>query len=304
MNKIGIQSGILYDDGNFEEGMKIVRDAGIECIDFNIDTKVSIREISKGGEDLFFTRSDEALKEYYRPQKEAFERLGLSMSQMHGPFPVYDRESERATDVLYNATVKCLMLCEYFGCPYLVVHPAVGTDAQDEKEINMKIYKRLVPAAKKYGVGICLENMFRGKDGHIIEAVCSDITQTCEFIDELNDFAGEKIFSFCYDLGHATLLGKDIKRSIVQLGDRLTVLHIHDNNGLNDIHMQPFSQTRSKGWVTDWEGFIDGLKAIDYKGVLSFETFNSLVSLPKELHPAMVNYIGAVGKFFADRLAR
>lgn len=306
MLKTGIQSGILYDDSNFEWGLQVVKNAGFDCVDFNIDTKISFSETRDGKPDEFFTKSDDELKAYYQPQKEAMEKAGISMSQMHGPFPVYARDNRTATDVLLNATKKCLMLCEFFGCPYLVVHPAKGTDAEDEKEINMYIYKSLIPAARKYGVGICLENMFGSVDGHTTEAVCSDIVQACEYIDELNDFAGEKIFSFCYDLGHATLLGKNIRRSINMLGDRLTVLHIHDNNGIKDIHMMPYSQTVGShaGFITDWEGFLAGLRDIDFKGVLSFETFNALTCLPKELHPAMVNYIGAVAAYFAARLEK
>lgn len=306
MNKTGIQSGVLYDDSNYEWGLEIVKNAGFDCIDFNIDTKINYSETCKGKADEFFTKSDEELKEYYRPQKEAMEKFGISMSQMHGPFPIFCRDNQEATDILVNATEKCLMLCQYFGCPYLVVHPSKGENSEDEKEINMYLYKRLIPAAKKYGIGICLENMFKSVDGHTTEAVCSDISQACEYIDELNEIAGEKIFSFCYDLGHATLLGKDVRRSINMLGSRLTVLHIHDNNGIKDIHLQPYSQTVGcrSGYITDWEGFVEGLKDIDFKGVLSFETFNALTGLPKELYPVMVNYVGGVAKYFAERISK
>ncbi len=306
MLKTGIQSGILYDDGNFEWGLQTVKNAGFDCIDFNIDTKIKFSEIRDGKPDEFFTKSDKELKEYYRPQKDAMKKYGIKMSQMHGPFPVYCRNNPEATEILIKATEKCLMLCKYFGCPYLVVHPAVGENPADEKEINMFIYKSLIPAAKKYKVGICLENMFKSVDGHTTEAVCSDITQACEYIDELNEIAGEKIFSFCYDLGHATLLGKNIRRSINMLGERLTVLHIHDNNGIKDLHVQPYSQTTNShsGYITDWEGFIAGLKDIGYKGVLSFETFNALTCLPKELVPVMVNYIGGVARYFSKRLSK
>lgn len=302
MNKIGIQSGYLYDDSNYEYGLEMIKNAGFDCVDFNIDTKISIWEICKGKTDDFFTKSDEELKEYYKPQKEAMERIGIKMSQMHGPFPIFNRDNKQATDILINATEKCLMLCGYFGCPYLIVHPSKGRNPEDEKEINMTLYKRLIPTAKKYGVGICLENMFTSVNEHITEAVCSDIAQACEYIDELNEIAGEKLFSFCYDLGHATLLGKNVRRSLNMLGNRLTTLHIHDNNGIRDTHFQPYSQTLD-GYITDWEGFIEGLKDIGFKGVLSFETFNSLTCLPKELHPVMVNYIGGVGKYFAERLS-
>ena len=307
MLKTGIQNGILYDDGNFEWGLEVVKHAGFDCIDFNIDTKLDYASIRDGGEDLFFTQSDEALKEYYQPQKDAMAKAGITMSQMHGPFPVYVPGNEKATDILLKATEKCLMLCEFFNCPYLVVHPyTVQLESEEkEREINLFIYKSLVPAAKKYGVGICLENMFKSHNGRIFGGACADAADACAYIDELNSFAGEKIFSFCFDLGHATLCARNIRRDINLLGERLTVLHIHDNDGIRDNHVQPYSQKRGAhaGYVTDWEGFIGGLKDIDFKGVLSFETFAALYDLPKELYPVMVNYVGGVAKYFAGLLS-
>lgn len=303
MNKIGIQSGELYNDDNFSEILPVVKEAGFDCIDFNIDNKISFRETCDGKINEFFLKSDDELKEYYKPQKELLNKLSLTVSQMHAPFPVYAKDNEQATKQLMNATRKCIMLCEFFDCPYLVVHPVKLDDKKEEYNVNIEMYKSLIDDAKKYNVGICLENMFCSKDDHVYEAVCSDIKEAVDYIDTLNEIAGEKIFSFCYDLGHATLLGKNIRASINMLGERLTVLHIHDNNGLKDTHQQPFSNTRGKGWVTDWDGFIGGLKDIGFKGVLSFETFNALVSLPEELHPAMITYIAQVGKYFGSKLS-
>ncbi len=302
MLKTGIQSGYLFDDGNFNEMLPLVKEAGFDCIDFNIDSKISYRETCNGKIDEFFKQSDEELKKFYKPLKDKLEELNITMSQMHGPFPIFAKDNEAATKQLVNATHKCIMLCEFFNCPYLIVHPSKLDCPKEEYELNIKQYTDLIEDAKKYKVGICLENMFQGKDGHVTEAVCSDIKEAVNYIDTLNEIAGEKIFSFCYDLGHATLLGKDIRRSINELGDRLTTLHIHDNNGLNDTHQQPFSNTRGSGWVTDWNGFIEGLRDINYKGVLSFETFNALRSLPKELYPAMVKYIAETGKYFASKI--
>lgn len=303
MNKIGIQSGDLYNDDNYEWGLDVIKAAGFDCIDFNIDQKISYKDTCNGIENGFFSMSDDELKHYYLPQKEAMQSRGLTMSQMHGPFPVYCEKNPKATDVLINATIKSLMLCEFFDCPYLVVHPIKADSPEKEDMINFEVYRRLMPAAEKYGVGICLENMFSNYNGHMVEAVCSDFEQANYYIDTLNKEAGKNIYSFCFDLGHANLLGKNIRNSINKLGKRLTVLHIHDNDAIRDNHIQPYSCKRNSDWVTDWEGFLAGLKDIDYSGVLSFETFNAVKNLPIELVPSMVDYIGHVGKYFASRLS-
>lgn len=300
MNKIGIQSAGLYDDSNYDEGMRIIKQAGFDCIDFDVDHMISYSKVCQGEINEFFAQSDEALKTHYSGQKQALEKYGLSFSQMHGPFPAYAAGNEAASAQLYNATVKSMMLCEYFDCPYLIVHPVHCDEREREFEINLRFFEGLIEPALKYSVGICLENMFSHKDGHVYEAVCSDIADTVEYIDRLNTVAGGEVFSFCYDLGHATLLGKNIRRSINMLGSRLTTLHIHDNDGIRDVHMQPYAYTRGDGYMTDWEGFLLGLRDIGYKGALSFETFNAERLIPDPLKPVMASYIAGVGKYFAQ----
>lgn len=58
------------------------------------------------------------------------------------------------------------------------------------------------------------------------------------------------------------------------IGGHLKVLHIHDNDGVSDLHRIPFTfmKTRENRFSTDWDGFIRGLQNIDFQGILSFET--------------------------------
>ena len=301
--QIGVQSGHIYDDADYEQGLQMIKDAGFDCIDFNIDTKLSIGRLAEKGENPFFSRPLEEILAHYKPQKEAADRLGLRYGQMHAPFPVYVDGNDAANEAIVDATIKCMAVCALFECPYLIVHPIIwdGTEKEEQK-LNMEFYQKLIPAAKQYKVCICLENMFDGHTGHVTEAACSDFAQAAAYIDALNTIAGEEIFGFCYDVGHATLLGKNQRRSLNILGKRLKTLHIHDNDGRSDLHMQPYAYSRGKYYVTDWDGLADGLRDIGYEGVLSFETFHALVSLPKALKPAMLSYIAACGRYFADRI--
>ena len=88
------------------------------------------------------------------------------------------------------------------------------------------------------------------------------------------------------------------------LDDRLTILHIHDNNGDGDFHLAPFTQRTFKEnyTSTDWDAFIKGLKEIGYTGPLSFETFNALVLSPKPLHEPMLRFIAETGKYFKEQI--
>ena len=124
-----------------------------------------------------------------------------------------------------------------------------------------------------------------------------------EAVEEASEVAGEELFGFCYDVGHATLLGKDQRRSVGLIGSRLKTLHIHDNDGRNDVHFQPYAYSRGSGYVTDWEGFLEGLRDVGYSGTISFETDNALDSLPQPLKRVMLTYIAGVGRYFADQVS-
>ena len=188
-------------------------------------------------------------------------------------------------------TEKSLAVSAFFGCPALVVHPYFGKDYREEIDINLAMYRKLIPAAKKYKVTVCLENAY------------ADVPTHCEIIDILNAEAGEKCFGYCLDIGHANNAGGQLKKFIQTLGDRLTCLHIHDNDGVNDSHMIPYTATR--GWkikCTDYDGMLEGLRDIGYKGNLSFEAFRGFEALPKEVESEALKLVSAIGRYWRGRL--
>ena len=301
--QIGIQSGYIFRDDDYEAGLRMIRDAGFDSIDLNVDEQLDVGKLIRTGDNPFFAQDTAAIVAHYAPFKAAADALGLRFGQMHAPFPVYVDGNDDVNRALYDSIVKCMAICRAIDCPYLIVHPIAWSGSQqEEREKNIAFYASLIPAAKQYDVCICLENMFHGRDGHIEDAVCSDFREAAAYIDTLNEMAGEERFGFCYDVGHATLLGRNHRRSLVQLGKRLKALHIHDNDGRNDLHMQPFAYTRGRQYVTDWDGFLQGLRDVGFDGVLSFETYHALVYLPQALKPVMLSYIAGVGRYFQSCL--
>ena len=45
---------------------------------------------------------------------------------------------------------------------------------------------------------------------------------------------------------------------------------------------------------------MQGLKEINYRGTLNFETFRATKGLPRRLQKEMLRYIAEVGKYFRD----
>ena len=95
-----------------------------------------------------------------------------------------------------------------------------------------------------------------------------------------------------------------MEQFITTLGHRLKVLHIHDNDGIGDLHQIPFTftKTRENRSSTDWDGFLGGLKAIGFGGVLSYETAPVLSSFPEEMKEDALAFIAKIGAYFVGKI--
>ncbi|WMC93875.1 sugar phosphate isomerase/epimerase family protein [Kineothrix sp. MB12-C1] len=307
MMKIGIQSRLLLGDIPKEGDFHRIKAAGFDCIDFNLDRFLPNYLIYGGEINHFFDRSVEELCNFFSEYYYMAVKAELEFSQVHAPYPLYIYGKEEDKDYLHMVAEKSVAICAALHAPYLIVHPfklAYPLDREEEYKRNIEFFQSLIPLLKEYGVKICLENLYDGFNGRICEGVCADPYQASEYIDELNRIAEEEIFAFCFDIGHANILGKNMKDTILILGNRIKAVHIHDNDGLNDLHQLPFTFTKKlAGEVsTDWKGYLSGLKEIGYKGVLSFETFGALKCFPEDLHDSVLRMVADIGKYFAGRL--
>lgn len=307
MNKIGVQSTGAIRQDDIEAGYRRIKEAGFDCVDFNFDEYLNVNDVRAGKINDIFDRPMEELWQDFAPHKGAADKYGLTFEQMHAPFPMMVKGREDICEKMVRITKNCMDLCSRMGGRYIVVHPitlAYECSRKEEYDFNIEMYKQLIPTAKQCGVVICLENMFWEQNAHLTEGVCSDFTEAAAMVDELNAFAGEELFGFCFDVGHANILGKNLYQAVADLGSRLKILHIHDNDGVSDLHTMPF--TFARGWngiATDWDGFLRGLKEIGYKGVINFETFRCMQGFPEELHASVLRLLADMGKYFAEQLA-
>ena len=82
---------------------------------------------------------------------------------------------------------------------------------------------------------------------------------------------------------------------MAELGDRIEVFHVHDNDGSRDQHLAPYMG------VLNWDNFVAGLAAIGFDKTLSFETFNIWNVVDNELCPDLMKFIARTGRVFASR---
>lgn len=304
MLEIGVQPTLWFDWDDVESSFARAKKLGFETIDFGFP---QISQEDFENQTSFYQRTayEDHLKRYHW-FRELSLKYGVAISQAHAQFPIWIEDASDAYNEFMLTVIRMLCeFCDIMNCRTLVVHPITRQNKTDEWNINMKLYRAMIPTALKHNVKICLENMFSSKSGRITAGVCADAEEVVRYVDTLNAEAGADVFGFCFDVGHANLVHKEIRNYINTLGHRLTILHIHDNDGQNDLHLAPYTQarlTKTCANALDWEGFILGLKDINYRGTLSFETFRVMNMTPAPLHDAALTYILEVGKYFRARI--
>lgn len=315
--KISVQTGDLDFDFGVEEAYRVIREAGFEAVDLNIDHAWSFGKLKAAQEfrDLcIFEKSMPEILEHYKPELDSIRKNGLTITQAHAPFAPYD---VGRTDILAYATEiykKCVVFCGLIGCKNLIIHgisykqsePA-DMHVEDVRELTVNMYRALIPALAETRKGegvpvtVCLENLFSRYDDlgrGFREGSCADPYEAAGMIDMLNAEAGFEGFGLCLDTGHLNLLRRDFRVYVPILGKRIKATHIHDNFQINDQHLMPYA-----GNIC-WEEFLRTMREAGYEGDLSFETFAQYQTkrVPKVLIPDFLRLIAKIGRYFADRI--
>lgn len=272
--EISVQSGGIIDHVGEEKCYASIKEAGFTAIDWNIDRDLSaadIRSLAYAGKSVF-ERSYEEVLAFHAPELETIRKYGLTITQAHAPFPAYVPGHPEVLEFMIHVYENCIRLCHDAGCRNLVVH-GISLEEKDPTNtpetiaaLNRHLYESLIPTLLQCNVTVCLENLFT-RSPLPTEGACSDPHDAVAMIDALNEKAGREVFGFCLDTGHLQLLSKNLRTYIPILGKRIKALHIHDNDGRDDLHLAPMTGT------INWAVLCDCLKQIGYEGDLSFETF-------------------------------
>lgn len=252
--QIGIVSSAYLRRYGVKEGAIKMKAHGYDAIDFQdlVDTETE-----------FFKKAENEFEMALKEQKNIVEGEGLFFSQAHGPWrwPIKDYEIADREERL-ESMKKGVRGTSYLNSKNFVIHPIMPfglnclEKAKEMREINAEFFYKLCRHAKDFGVDVCLENMpFLGLPISSVESIVS-------FVKEM----GLSNFKVCLDVGHDLIWGNQPAKSVELIGDLLSCIHAHDNDGANDYHQNP------KIGVCDWESFAKSLQKSAYTGVFSLET--------------------------------
>lgn len=310
MISIGVQTKNAVYDSDPAAGFEMLKSTGFSCADFSLNSYLTNTSLYQLERNDFFDQSEAELERHFFTHKRGAEAAGITINQMHMPYPVYvPGGGSDLNDYLWNTVArKSMKICAFFHCPYIVVHGlklSRNLGSEDaEWERTEEFLGSLAPLAKELHITVCVENLYNSVGGHLVEGPCCNAVKVVERLDRLNEKYHDELFGFCFDTGHANLVGIDFEHFLITLGSRLKVLHIHDNDGTGDLHQVPFTfaRTRENTSSTDWDGFVNGLRKIRFDKVLSFETAPVLTAFPEEMKAKTLRFIADIGEYFAGCL--
>lgn len=243
-----------------DEQLRVITDYGFDSVDYFLtEYKYGVPK----------NDDEEPINEDYFARKRALlASSGAVVYQTHAPYPIYTGDKEKDAAMLVNLE-KSIEATALLGAKYMVVHPAKPPIYRYafckplRKAINMKLLSALLPTLKKHGVVLAIENMFFEDKKGIHPTACSRGDEMLDYLSTLND----PHFTTCYDSGHANLIYHDGGIKLIEeLGENISVCHLHDDFGVYDDHLIP-----GEGKI-DWVKLLTALKKTGFRGPLNYET--------------------------------
>lgn len=190
-----------------------------------------------------------------------------------GPTRDLTHEDPQYHQVCFDYVQECFKICKAIGAKFVAgpMYSAVGkarlvSPEQRQKEWNLAVtnLRKACEMAAEHNLYIALEPINRFETDLINTA--SDVVQ---LVNDINHPAAKIIL----DGFHMSIEEPDIEKAILLAGDKLIHVQVSEN----------YRGTPGTG-QTRWDAFYRGLKAINYQGVVSIESFTPNV---KELAGAV-----------------
>jgi sugar phosphate isomerase/epimerase len=247
------------------------------------------------------TASHQQVFDHYAALREYAQGLGLTFSQIHAPLrPAYYADQTEYNENYYQTQERSVVACAALGTPLAVFHmlqpPLERYSEKYQREgeaLNVEFFGRMMPLLEKYGVQVCIENLFgittlpSDDYDYSLNSRTQDVKH---IIDSYNALFGKDRFVACVDTGHAFVMGQDPAQMIRTLGSRVRALHVADNNGRQDQHNAP-----GQGGI-NWNDLLSALKEVGYQGSFSFEADGFALAFGKEGSADALEFLCKLGR--------
>lgn len=268
--KVGISTFDLQKLYGDRRAIEIAKEIGADAIDFNLCDAYDYRLA-----DNIYAKGEKEIKAYFSSLCDYAASLGIEIFQTHGRGTGFRNLSDEDDALVENARLDCIATAA-LGAKYCVFHTTttifMGADADPKlmHALNDDMFLRILPYARENGVIVATETF-----GDATGKGC------CDFFGNLKEFltAYDRIlqsgewkdwFRVCMDTGHTNKAMRyngnpTPEEAIRALGNRIAVLHLHDNDTMTDQHKIPMT-----GCI-NWDAVMNALDEIGYEGVYNLE---------------------------------
>lgn len=200
-----------------------------------IDIKTRLELMKKAGFDnLMFTldRNHEKYTCKLEGMLEICKQVGLEISSSHAaysePEVVKFWSQGKEGDEIEAEYLKEIEFAAKHNLETVVFHLNFETN-YTLGEVGLSRLRNMVKLAEKLGVKIAIENLYKRDE---LEYIFNNIQS--------------KNLGMCYDSGHENFLTQN-ENYLEKFGNKLFALHLHDNDGKEDLHKMIFTGT------VDWQ---------------------------------------------------
>lgn len=154
--KIGIIDRAYLAGTDRFSGFAKMKEHGYDCVDYGVMTT----EIEP------YTLSGAEYDEYVGEIRDAAQKAGIEINQVHGPWvcPPHDSTEEDRAERLDKMKFS-MKFAKDLGSKYWVIHPFMpfGCDREGDRDefmrVNRECFGELIKEGEKLGVIVCIENM-------------------------------------------------------------------------------------------------------------------------------------------------
>ena len=259
---------------SFHDSLTHLKNAGFDGVDFSLEFLP------------YMGFNEEQLKAYCYDLRNHAEKIGLAVTFGHLPFSgtqkAKSKDKAAMKQKLHEDILVCIRAAGYLGLKRAVLHPVGDKKEPRSEEANERGFLgnleqdgRWRPWAEEAGVVLAIESV---RDPLHAEG-CHRYAATADEVLRIAKATGNEV---CWDFGHAHTSGLKQSDELRKLEGYLTVTHVNDNIGGDDLHLFPYFGT------IDWTDAMQGLHDIGFKDFFNYEckTFR----LPHDLHDEIAAY--------------
>ena len=226
----------------------------IQCVQLSnegVTAKDTVKAVKRAGFDGVFVQwYNDATSEYKTELVNFCRAQGLEITFAHLGYERINAlwlNSSVGDDVI-DGFIRDIKTLRDLGVDKVLVHVSSKENPPPYCEIGLERYAKLFEAAEKTGTRVIVEN--------------NKVKGYLEYIFSNTNY---KNVGICLDVGHCHAHFKDDFNWNV-LGGKIEEVHLHDNDGLSDLHFLPFDGS------VPWQFYADRLKEVGYGGAVTLES--------------------------------